>query len=214
MITAKQDRSRATEDRILEAAETLLAGQPFDELSVTDIAATAGVSVGGLYARFEGKDGLLHALHRRYEDRRTDRMSAALDEERLRGLDAAGRTRAVVTAIVDLMREERHVLRTFLLRYWSRPEEVTPAFAERLGSIYDRAAGILLQGRDRMTVADPDEAARAAIAIVMGTCRDTLVMKGESQPGHPRLSRDALIDHLTAAALAVVGIPDSEAPPS
>jgi AcrR family transcriptional regulator len=211
MVIARQARSRATEERILGAVETLLADRPFDELSVAGIASVAGISVGGFYARFQGKEALLDALHRRYERRRTDRLVAAFAPKRWVDRPTRERVRGVISEIVDLMTEERHVLRTFLLRYWSHPEDAEGAFAERLAGLYDSASRVFLMDRDRMRCDDPDEATRAAIAIVMGTCRDTLVMKPASVPGHPRLSREHLIEYLTAATLAVVGIDESGA---
>ncbi|MDX1394879.1 MAG: helix-turn-helix domain-containing protein [Gemmatimonadota bacterium] len=207
MIIAKQARSRATEEAILEAAESLLAGRSFDDLSITTIADEAGVSVGGFYARFASKDALLDALHRRYQERRTARLVGALHAAR-QMVSTAERVRALVTAIVDLMSDERHVLRTMLLRYWSEPDAVTPQFSERLEELYGDARRILLVDRDRMRVDDPDEAARAAIGIVMAACRDILVMKRESHPGHPRLGREAMTEHLTRATLAVLGLAD------
>jgi AcrR family transcriptional regulator len=206
MLKAQQARSRATEERILAATETLLADLPFDELAVAGIASMAGVSVGGFYARFEGKNALLEALHSRYEDRRTARLEDAFALDRWIDRVTRERFRGVIAEIVDLMAEERHVLRTFLLRYWSTPEDASGAFADRLAGLYDAAAHILLLDRDLMRADDPEEATRAAIAVVMGACRDSLVMKPDSVPGHPRLSRDAFIDYLTAAALGVVGL--------
>lgn len=206
MATAQQARSRATEERILAAAETLLADCSFDEISVAGVASVADVSVGGFYARFQGKDALLDALHRRYEERRTARLQAAFDLDRWADRRPHDRFRGVIAEIVDLMAEERHVLRTFLLRYWSSPEEASGAFADRLAGLYDGAARVLLIDRDLMRADDPEEATRAAIAIVMGACRDTLVMKPERVPGHPRLTREAFIEYLTSAALGVVGL--------
>lgn len=211
MIMAKQSRSLATEGRILDAAESLLSERSFDDLSVTGIAREAGVSVGGFYARFEGKEALLDALHLRYEERRTRRLESAFEEDRWVESDAPERIGGVIAEIVHMMTEERHVLRTFLLRYWSRPEDVTPAFSDRLGGLYDGATRILLVDQARMEVEDPQEAARAALGIVMGACRDILVMKQESQPGHPGLAHDRLIDYLTSAALAVLGLPQAGA---
>lgn len=212
MIVAQQARSRATEERILDAAERMLADRSFDDLAVMEIAREAGISVGGFYSRFEGKDALLTVLHDRYEERRTRRLAAAFAVERWRDRDPAGRFRGVVTEIVGLMQDDRHVLRTFLLRYWSRPEDAAPVFAERLGGLYDRAREIMLLDRDRMAVEDPEEAARAALGIVMGACRDIIVMKDPSQPGHPRVPPDRLIAYLTTAALAVAGLAPPEEP--
>lgn len=206
MITAQQARSRATEGAILAATESLLVGRPFDDLSIAEIAREAGVSVGGFYARFERKEALLAALHRRYQTRRTGRLGAAFDAAEAEELTTAKRVELVVTAIVDLMTDERHVLRTMLLRYWSDPDAATPEFAERLEELYERARRLFLIDRARMRVDDPDQAARAAIGIVMGACRDTLVMKHEWQPGHPRLERAAFIEYLTAAVLGVLDL--------
>jgi AcrR family transcriptional regulator len=206
MITAQQDRSRATEERILDAAESLLSEHSFDELAVTGIARAAKISVGGFYSRFEGKEALLQALHARYENRRTLRLEAAFAPDRWVDCPPEERVRGVISEIVALFVDERHVLRTFLLRYWTHPEDVTPIFSERLGGLYESARQVLLLNRSRMAVDDPEEAATAALGIVMGACRDILVMKRESQPGHPRVSREPLIDYLTSAALAVVGI--------
>ena len=212
MSDAQQARSRATEERILAAAEALLARGAFDDVSVSAIAKAARVSVGGFYARFDGKGALLEALHRRYEARRTRRLEAAFERSRWVDAGPVDRVRGIVTEVVDLMTDERHVLRTFLLRYWSRPGEATPDLIERLEGLYGGARDILLVDRHRMRVADPEEAVRAALAIVMGACRDILVMKPESIPGHPHLPRDRLIDYLTCAALGVVGLADTGGP--
>ena len=206
MINAQQARSRATEGAILEATESLLAGRPFDDLSIAEIAREAGISVGGFYARFERKEALLAALHRRYQARRTRRLEAAFDAAESAEMSTPARVELVVKAVVDLMSEERHVLRTMLLRYWSEPDAATPAFAERLEELYERARRLFLIDRAHMRVGNPDEAARAAIGIVMGACRDALVMKRESHPGHPRLERAAFTEYLTAAALGVLGL--------
>lgn len=210
MPIAQQARSRATEERILEATETLLSRSSFDDLSVSGIAAAAGISVGGFYARFDDKGALLEALHSRYEERRTRRLDAALARERWVDAGSLERVRGIVAEIVDLMIEERHVLRTFLLRYWMRPAEATPEFIEKLEGLYSGASEILLIDRALMQVDDPDEAVRAALGIVMGACRDIIVMKPESIPGHPRLTRDRLIDYLTSATLGVVALHEPE----
>ena len=209
MITAQQARSKATEARILDAAESLLSESTFDDLSVTGIARQANISVGGFYSRFEGKEALVEELHSRYEERRTRRLEAAFAKDRWVDRDSEERVRGLISEIVALFDDDRHVLRTFLLRYWTHPEDATPVFAGRLGGLYESACEVMLLDRERMDADDPEEATRAALGIVMGACRDILVMKHPSQPGHPRVPSERLINYLTAAALAVVGLPTS-----
>jgi AcrR family transcriptional regulator len=58
----QQRRSAATLDRIVRAAEELLAERSFEEATVDDIVARAGSSKGSFYSRFADKEALLAYL--------------------------------------------------------------------------------------------------------------------------------------------------------
>src|SRR3569832_1959220 len=55
-LPVKQDRAQKTRDRLLAAGFKLLRRKHFDELSVADIARSAGCAVGSFYLRFVDKD--------------------------------------------------------------------------------------------------------------------------------------------------------------
>lgn len=74
----KQERSRETLERILTAAESLLDGRPFAEISVDDIVNHADVSRSSFYARFENKDALLPLLYERYASAGRSALAVAL----------------------------------------------------------------------------------------------------------------------------------------
>ena len=61
----RQDRSRRTLRRILEAGLYLLEHEGPEALTVTEITKRARTSVGSFYARFNGKDGLLRYMGER-----------------------------------------------------------------------------------------------------------------------------------------------------
>lgn len=63
---AKQARSRATVDAILEAAARILVSRGWEGLNTNAVAEVAGVSIGSLYEYFRDKEALLHALHDRH----------------------------------------------------------------------------------------------------------------------------------------------------
>lgn len=94
----RQDRARATRERVLVAAERLLARHRFDRITMETIAAEADISIGALYARFPSKDAVLGQLGLAvFEDVR-DRLERVLN----RLPDAAGLA-GVVGAYVDTL---------------------------------------------------------------------------------------------------------------
>lgn len=72
---SKQERSLATQRRILRATEKLLRDQPFDAISIRRIVAEAETSIGSFYARFADKDALLPVLYASYEERLSKKIA-------------------------------------------------------------------------------------------------------------------------------------------
>jgi AcrR family transcriptional regulator len=64
----QQARSRALIQRVLDAAEDLLAREGAEALTTTRIAAAADIAVGSLYQYFPDKGAIVDALARRYLD--------------------------------------------------------------------------------------------------------------------------------------------------
>ena len=61
-----QERSRRTEQNLLDALERSLASNPMVELTVAEIAAEAGLTTGAIYRRFKDKRDLLHSAFDRF----------------------------------------------------------------------------------------------------------------------------------------------------
>ena len=74
----KQERSRETLERILSAAEEVLDGRTFSEVSVEEILNRADVNKSSFYARFKTKEDLLPPLYERFTVRARDEFLAAL----------------------------------------------------------------------------------------------------------------------------------------
>jgi AcrR family transcriptional regulator len=68
-LTPKQARSRESQRRILDATLTLLKDRHFEDLTIADIAADAGMAVGNFYKRFKNKEALLPHLYAEYNRR-------------------------------------------------------------------------------------------------------------------------------------------------
>ena len=70
--------TRSPKDRLLDAAEDLFAERDFDDVSVRELAAAAGMNVAAVNYHFQGKENLYHqAILRRFAGQR-DRTLAGL----------------------------------------------------------------------------------------------------------------------------------------
>jgi AcrR family transcriptional regulator len=58
----QQERSKLTAERILAAAEQVLASATYANFSMTLVSTCSGLSIGGLYARFPNKEALLREV--------------------------------------------------------------------------------------------------------------------------------------------------------
>ncbi|WP_306357234.1 MULTISPECIES: TetR/AcrR family transcriptional regulator [unclassified Nocardia] len=72
----------STRDRILDALETLLLDKGMSQVTLENVAATAGVSKGGLLYHFKSKDALLAGLVRRLGDRAHEQLDSAVAQGR------------------------------------------------------------------------------------------------------------------------------------
>jgi len=110
-----QQRSRATLEKLLAAGVELLRERGYEGLSIADVSARAGVSVGSIYQRFDGKEALFTALQERIlqtlDAEQTDMFTdidRSLPDERLVS-EAIGRLAA-------LFRRHEPLLRVMILR--------------------------------------------------------------------------------------------------
>jgi AcrR family transcriptional regulator len=92
----KQDRSRATRQRLLEAAVSCLAEHGWAGSTVSVVAERAGVSRGAAQHHFPTREDLFTAAVEYVAEERSTALRALFPE------DPAGDRRAVVSALVDL----------------------------------------------------------------------------------------------------------------
>lgn len=112
----QQDRSRASFERMMNAAEALMSDRGSDDFTLLEVGRIGKVSIGSIYNRFKSKDELIHAVHAR--------MIARLDEERKRlvmHIRARSETlEEMVYALIDELAEglQRHapLMRPMMLR--------------------------------------------------------------------------------------------------
>lgn len=81
IIPPQQERSQRFLIKVLEAAETVLRRDGVEALTMPAVAHEAGVSVGGIYRRFQTKQDLLRAIKDRFLTRAEQSVRDALEGE-------------------------------------------------------------------------------------------------------------------------------------
>ncbi len=109
---ARQDRSRATVDAILEASARLFAEGGLENITTNEIAERAGVSVGSLYQYFPSKHAILGELIDRHSEQTLSRLSQALLDLARAPIDTAVRT--IVEILLEADTIDLNLHRLFL----------------------------------------------------------------------------------------------------
>lgn len=200
----KQNRSRQTLERILDATEQLLRKRPFEDISVTEIVQAAGSSVGSFYARFGTKDGLLPFIYQRYDrevQRRVDRMFRRDDFSEL---SLAELVRRFVDTTVRSFRRRVWLVRAAALYVRSHPDIVTQEMQERRTEMHKRIARIFVHRYGEIRHADPEKAVQMGMFFVGAICRDKIVISGPHARS-TKLTDEELQTELTRMFLRYLG---------
>ncbi|MCS7078759.1 MAG: TetR/AcrR family transcriptional regulator [Chloracidobacterium sp.] len=86
----KQERSRRTREKLIQAAAQLFEERGFEKTTSNDIAAAAGVSIGSFYAYFSDKRQVLLLLFEQRLAERLDAVFSNFTEDDLTGDDLRG----------------------------------------------------------------------------------------------------------------------------
>src|SRR3954452_22778924 len=103
VATAKAEETR---ERILDAALSLFRQKGFDETTMRDIAAAAGVATGAAYYYFRSKEELVMAFYARTAEEARTLLPPAID----RSKDLRKRLRAVIDMKFEQFAEHRRLL--------------------------------------------------------------------------------------------------------
>ena len=149
----KQARSIATEQKMLDAAESLLHQGDARQVTVENVVSLSGATVGSFYARFGSIEGLFDALHQRYVD---SIYQSKLLEALNRGMEQPDLRKAlhhITKTILKFGNEKRKLFAFFVTR-----NEGADALAIRLFAV-NNMQEILKVHRDKVAHKDIRRAA-------------------------------------------------------
>jgi len=108
---AKQQRSEQTHESLLQAGLDLLRNGIFDDISIAQIAARAGCSVGSFYLRFRNKEAFFEFLIESISDTLQADLHAHLTQESVKELTLAQTVRRCVDHYVETNRRYESIIR-------------------------------------------------------------------------------------------------------
>lgn len=198
----QQQRSAATLDRIVRAAEELFAERGYETTTVDDIVARAGSSKGSFYHRFADKDALLAYVGGECLARPKATWAEQLDPDRLAGTAL----RAVLTDLVkrliaDYRGSDGPVLRALTIEARQRPGGEFQRMTDELdGHIRDALVRLLRARSGEYRHPRPKRAARAGLLMLDATVREAVLFATDR--GGPLGIRDADLARELSPALA------------
>ena len=115
--TPQRASSEETRGLVLNTALTLFRERGFEETTIRDIAAAAGLSLGAAYYYFKSKEAIVGAYYDYVQAEHLARAQAAFASART----LRDRLRAAFHTKIDIMQEDRRLLRA-LFRYGGDPD--------------------------------------------------------------------------------------------
>jgi AcrR family transcriptional regulator len=204
---ALQERSRRSQQDILQAGTVLLEQGGADALTVAAVAERAGMAVGSIYRRFGDKEGLLMAIQHAFTENLAAEIAERASVERLRILrDPAVAVAEAVGALADAFQAHEALLRVFLLL--GTGHEGVRAEGSRVSVEGNRRFAAALE---HVTVAHPDRAAALdfAFRLIYATLAHR-VTQGEFLESERPLPWNELRSRLQTAVISyLLGAPET-----
>ncbi|HEU4620414.1 MAG TPA: TetR/AcrR family transcriptional regulator [Gammaproteobacteria bacterium] len=182
----KQKRGRRTYDALISTAFKLLEKREFDEITIAEIAAKGGYSVGAFYARFRSKSEFFDAMiahHMEQRSKQRDSLFASLPDDTWMA--------SVFDDLVAYYWKRRRFWRAALIRsirdpdFWEPLRQHGHELADRVIERISRQAGRRLTAAEEMDV-------RFALQVVLSTINNAII----NRPGPILIGQPAFVANL------------------
>jgi AcrR family transcriptional regulator len=161
----KQERSRVSFDKAVDAAVALLVERRSATFTLAEVADRAGVSTGSIYGRVDSKDDLLRTAHAREMARLSEEQRLAFEASGPAGEPFAATVTRLVQTVGGLLQRNAPVLAPFMLM-----AAHDPVIADGGRAGYDELSGAfgaaLLARAGSITHPEPERAVAWSCTVV------------------------------------------------
>lgn len=199
----RQTRSQLSLERILDAAEAVIAEVGYERATIGEIVRRGKSSVGVFYARFHDKESLLAKLHERFCERAGKLADDVLDPAKWAGAGCERILFSTVPFLVGVFRENAGLFRAFEMR--ACQDELFQRGAFQLqGHMSEKLAALLLERKDEIKHPRPREAVDFALRLALDKLgHRTLFREFETAPA---MADKTLARELSRAMCGYLGI--------
>ncbi|MGE0665728.1 MAG: TetR/AcrR family transcriptional regulator [Sphingomonadales bacterium] len=206
LLPPRQERSRQTLERILDAAEALFTRKGYENTTLVDIATRAGLSIGSIYRRFPDKDSILQTIHESYCKLRTDDFAQVFDPAKWAQADVADIVPAIMDYLCDTYRQSPGILCMI-----EKQRLVNPVVNERATAWNDYVISlihrVLAPHAGEIAHADVDRAVSFLHYVVHRVLAMTVLLEqAEASPPY-RVADGAFKAEMTRMVLGYLGLP-------
>lgn len=205
----KQERSRRTLQRLLDAAERMLDEGSFETVAVRRIVSEANSSTGSFYSLFKNKSALFECLLDRYQDRMVSVAQGFARDPKWENASLAERSSAWVSRLVSFCRQERGLMRTRVLRNILRPETVPDYRRAKTRLIIDEIRAFFRPSLHEIMVPKPEEALDFALMTLDYIAAYKILLEDEQQDYFGEVDDRRLLRELNRMFLAYLGASES-----
>ncbi len=198
----QQQRSAETLERLLDAAEAIIAEKGVENASVAEIAKRAESSIGAFYARFHDKEGLLRYLFDRFGEQAEATAVAALDPARWDGVPLRQALETMIRFIIAVLHEKRGLIAAMLARMATDPAlgQLGDRLLERISALM---LGLIRARAVERDHRDADGAVHLAVWMVLSALELRAVYSLHAKPRH---SDDETAKELAEVCIRYLGL--------
>lgn len=198
----KQARSVEALQRISAAASALFAAREYEDVSVAEIAAAAGISVGAFYLRFRSKEHVVAFLLGEVRDALQEGLRREGDPARWQGRGIEAVITWYLSTMVEAFVQHRGVLRpASVIARQTRDRELLALLTDFNAEAHARFHRLLLDRATEIAHPRPELAVKMMSLWVSAAVREAVLYSEPVSSLAPK-SRDELIRELTRAAVA------------
>ena len=210
--TPKQARSKDTQEKVLQALENMLSERFFEQITIRELAARAGVASGTIYRRFKDKEALLPVLYERFDHLNSEWAKEFWDDFDLDAENSStSRIRHLVAKHVSFYKAHAPILRTVYLYMRLYGELSLEDIDEKRQSSYQRMLEPVFAALASEEQVEPGaDQVKLFLLLLLSSVNERVLFSDLKPVRTLKMDDEVFVRELTAALYAYLGMGNTE----